>query len=78
MAATLSRMERDGLIMRTADPADGRSSLISLTPKARDQLAAVETAVNETNAIALSGLTPAERKQFFVLMGKIVGALGGE
>ena len=63
---------------RTPDPADGRSSLISLTPKAREQLAAVETAVNETNAIALSGLTPAERKQFFVIMGKIVAALGGE
>jgi MarR family transcriptional regulator, transcriptional regulator for hemolysin len=78
MAATLSRMERDGLIARTADPADGRSSLISLTAKARDLLPAVEKAVNETNAIALSGLTATERKQFFPIMGKIIAALGGE
>jgi MarR family transcriptional regulator, transcriptional regulator for hemolysin len=78
MAATLSRMERDGLIARTPDPADGRSSLISLTAKARDLLPAVEKAVNETNAVATSGLTATERKQFFSIMGKIIAALAAE
>ena len=34
MAATLSRMERDGLIERTANPDDGRSALFKLTPAA--------------------------------------------
>jgi len=78
MAATLSRMERDGLIMRTADPADGRSSSISLTPRARTLLPAVEKAVNETNDIALSRLSANERKQFFPTMLKIIAGLGGE
>ena len=31
MAQMLVRMERDGLIRRAPDPADGRSSLVSLT-----------------------------------------------
>src|SRR5271155_1510446 len=31
MAQMLARMERDGLIRRTPDPADGRSSRITLT-----------------------------------------------
>jgi MarR family transcriptional regulator for hemolysin len=78
MAATLSRMERDGLVTRTADPTDGRSSLIALSQKARDLLPAVERAVNETNAIAMSGLSAAERKQFFAIMLKVIAALGGE
>lgn len=78
MAATLARMERDKLIERTADPGDGRSSLISLTTKARELLPAVENAVNETNATALSGLTATERKQFFPIMLKVIAALGGE
>ena len=34
MAQMLVRMERDGLIRRTPDPADGRSSLVSLTETA--------------------------------------------
>ena len=78
MAATLSRMERDGLVARTPDPADGRSALISLTAEARRKLAIVETAVSETNAQAFSLLSAAERRQFFEIMGKIVTALGGE
>src|SRR5690242_116411 len=78
MAATLSRMERDGLVERSADPADGRSSVISLSAKARELLPAVETAVNETNAVAMSGLSATERKQFFAIMLKVIAALGGE
>ena len=37
MASTLARMERDGLIERRPDPDDGRSSLVSLSAKARQE-----------------------------------------
>ena len=43
MAATLARMERDGLIERRANPDDGRSALISLTQEGRGKLAARQT-----------------------------------
>ena len=38
MAQMLARMERDGLIRRTPDPADGRSSLVMLTAEAEARL----------------------------------------
>lgn len=38
MAQMLARMERDGLIRRTPDPADGRSSRITLTKAAQARL----------------------------------------
>ena len=37
MANTLNRMERDGLIVRTPDPDDRRSALISLTKLGRQR-----------------------------------------
>lgn len=51
MAYTLQRMERDGLITRALDPADGRRSFIMLTDRARElqeTLASAARAVNET------------------------------
>src|SRR5262245_60884157 len=41
MAATLTRMERDGLIVRTPDPRDRRSMHISLSDDAQGKLAIV-------------------------------------
>lgn len=42
MALLLKRMERDGLIVRTARPEDGRSTQLSLTPAAVEKLPAAE------------------------------------
>lgn len=78
MAATLSRMERDGFIERRPDPADRRSALISLSAEAQTRLPVIEEAIRETNAQAFSLLSRAEQKQFFVIMGKIIAALGGD
>lgn len=51
MARTLARMERDGLITRTADPTDGRRVQISLTPRSRglrDDLLQTAQEVNDS------------------------------
>ncbi|WP_292147986.1 helix-turn-helix domain-containing protein [Mesorhizobium sp.] len=37
MAQLLARMDRDGIIRRTPDPHDGRSSLVELSDKALDR-----------------------------------------
>ena len=75
MANTLNRMERDGLIARTPDPADGRSALIGLTKLGRQRANEALASGREVNGIALSGLSPAEREQWVELMRRVIGAL---
>ena len=75
MAATLNRMERDGLVARHINPADGRSMLVQLTPLARAKLPAVEQVVSAINALVLEQLEPAERSQYFALLGKVIAVL---
>lgn len=75
MAATLSRMERDGLIERTPDPNDRRSSLIALSPLARRKLSGVATAGMSVNAEALADLSDAEQTQFYALLQRVIGRL---
>ncbi|MDO8359804.1 MAG: MarR family winged helix-turn-helix transcriptional regulator [Devosia sp.] len=75
MANTLQRMERDGLIARMPDPADKRSSLISLSKLGRRRAAEAMEAALEVNAVGLAPLTAAERKTFFELIHRIIAAL---
>ena len=75
MAATLSRMERGGLIARRPDPSDRRAMLFSLTPQAREKADAVCAAALEINDLALSGLAPAERDAFLATLGRIAANL---
>jgi len=75
LANTLTRMERDGLIRRTKNPADARSQQIWLTKQAvgiRDQ--AYQAAQNQ-NAAAMSGLSAADASQFLELTNKIIRAM---
>ena len=55
MAQLLARMERDGLIVRTPDPVDGRVSLISLTGAAKAKLPLARAVLESTNDKALAG-----------------------
>jgi DNA-binding MarR family transcriptional regulator len=57
MANTLHRMERDNLIHREPDPADGRRTRVMLTARARDLEDQMVAAARNLNAIA----TPASR-----------------
>jgi DNA-binding MarR family transcriptional regulator len=76
MAATLARMERDGLIERRANPDDGRSALISLTEAGRAKLPAVHAASTAVNVKAAEQLTVEERAQLLALLHKVAGTLG--
>lgn len=75
MAATLARMEKAGLVSRTADPADRRRSLVRLTPAALAKVPAVQQTVTEVNEAALSGLSPEDRQTYLRLLETVVGAL---
>ena len=57
----LARLEEDGIVQRAADPADGRSFLVSLTPHGRELLAEVRTRKDAYLAQRLSALDDEER-----------------
>ncbi len=78
MAATLSRMERDGLLRRKPDPADRRSALIELTPLGQDKLVTIRAAVSRINARAMTQLSEHEQEQYLRLVTKIIKALSAD
>lgn len=75
MASTLNRMERDGLISRTPDPADRRSALISLSRLGRQRAGQALAAAQEVNGLALKGFKPAERELLFELLRRVAANL---
>lgn len=78
MAATLARMQRDGLLTRRRDPGDGRSSLFALTPETRAKVQDVIASAMEINEKALAPLTREERVLYIDMLSRIITALGGE
>lgn len=72
MANTLSRMERDGLIVRKKDEADGRVQRIRLTDRARKLHAPAVAAAEAENVSRLDRLSGIERQQFIELMQKLL------
>ncbi|WP_431674021.1 MarR family winged helix-turn-helix transcriptional regulator [Rhizobium leguminosarum] len=72
MAQMLARMERDGLIERTRDPADGRSSRIVLTKTAQECMSKAIAALFQGNREALAGFTDAEAEQLVDLLKRLI------
>ena len=58
----LARLEQDGLVSRAADPADRRSSLLSVSEDGRALLAAMRTRKDAFLARRLEGLDDEERE----------------
>jgi DNA-binding MarR family transcriptional regulator len=75
MAATLARMERDGLIERRPHPDDRRSSLVSLTPGALSKRDAVRAAIGRVNEASLALLSSDEREAHLHNLTRIASAL---
>lgn len=75
MANTLARMERDGLINRTPDPADGRRSRITLTRHARQMRTKLVAAARTVNATATAGLDADEIAAFMSTAAQIIANL---
>jgi len=77
LANTLNRMERDHLIVRKKNPADGRSQQIWLTEKGKAPRDRAYKAAGEQNEHSLAPLTQAERAQFLALLRRIIEAETG-
>lgn len=78
MTATLGRMERDGFIVRAANPDDARSTLVRLSEQGVQQVPQVRIAVATINEKALKTLSSDERSSFFSVMTKIISNLQSE
>src|SRR6201995_6215150 len=60
MTRTLACLDREGLIERTPDPADGRSSLVSISAPGRERLALLRRRKSASLARRLRKLDPEE------------------
>jgi DNA-binding MarR family transcriptional regulator len=72
MAQMLTRMERNGLIRRTPDPDDGRSSRIALTDLALARLPEAIATLFRGNSDAVAGFTDEEVAQLVVLLDRLI------
>ncbi|WP_312630623.1 MarR family winged helix-turn-helix transcriptional regulator [Pantoea piersonii] len=72
MAQMLTRMERNGLIHRTPDPKDRRSSRIKLADAAKDRLPVACSVILEANKEALKGFSKSECEQLSALLTRLI------
>jgi DNA-binding MarR family transcriptional regulator len=75
MAQMLARMERDGLIRRTPDPADGRSSRVTLTKIAEARLPEATDALLRGNREVLVDFTDDEVESLLALLTHLIANL---
>ena len=75
MAQMLARMERDGLIQRTPDPADGRSSRITLTEVAEARLPDAVAVLLRGNHEVLRDFTDEETGLLVGLLTRLIAGL---
>ena len=75
MAQMLARMERDGLILRAPDPADGRSSRITLTEIAKARLPDAVAVLLRGNREVLRNFTDEEVGLLVALLTRLIANL---
>lgn len=75
MAATLTRMERDGLIRRAPDASDKRAFRILLTDRAKKLQAPLTDAAREINARSVAALTRVAPEDFLLALHEVAASL---
>ena len=72
MANTISRMERDGLVVRRAHPADGRARSILLSAKGRALEATAKSSAMQVNRHLMADFTDEECEMFLGFLQRII------
>ena len=75
---TLACLEREGLIDRAPDPADGRSALVSINGAGRERLRRLRGRKNAYLARRMQGLAPADLEALDRAAAILEGMLEGE
>ncbi|GAA0518009.1 MarR family transcriptional regulator [Pigmentiphaga sp. GD03639] len=78
MAATLTRMEKNGLIARVSDEQDARRRLVSLTERGKEMLTLMTDSAMEVYKDACEDLTPDEVAEFLRIGAKMIENLEEE
>ena len=74
LAEMMARMERKGLIVRSAAEDDGRAKSVSLTRQGRDRLEGALPAIREVDAALLSSLPRNKRSTFRQILSALIAA----
>jgi DNA-binding MarR family transcriptional regulator len=74
LTGVLDRLEAKGLLVRKPDPNDRRARALFLTTQGEQMVADVDKAAHRSRDVILDPLPPAERKQFMLLLDKLVEA----
>jgi DNA-binding MarR family transcriptional regulator len=72
LTGVIDRLEAKGLLMREADPNDRRARQLHLTPEGKRVLEEADRAAHESRDALLGPMPPEERKQFMLLLEKLV------
>jgi DNA-binding MarR family transcriptional regulator len=75
MTNRLDRLERAGLIERSVDPGNRRSTLVALSAAGRSTVDAAVTEHVANEVRLLAGLTPAQRRTLDDLLRRLLGTL---
>ncbi|MFK3704648.1 MarR family winged helix-turn-helix transcriptional regulator [Klebsiella sp. NPDC088457] len=76
MAALLSRMERDGVVVRTPHPHDRRSSRFELSVTTRQRVPEAKQVLTEIAEAAVRGFSPDERSALLSALRRVAVNLG--
>lgn len=72
LTGVIDRLEAKGLVMRESHPKDRRTRLLHLTAEGRKVLADADRAAHQSRDDLLGPLSPQERRQFMLLLEKLV------
>ncbi len=64
MAGILLRLERKGIIMKSADKSDGRKAILSATKRGEELAEALKTTALETQRELTEGMNDEEKREF--------------
>lgn len=78
ISRSLRQLEQDGLVLREADPADRRKTLVRITPEGYAACARCEEALSDYFACVMARLTPEQVQQMNVLRGALMDAILAE
>lgn len=71
MAQMLERMVKEELLVRTADPTDGRKALFALSNSAADRMESIRSTLSEGNAQIFTALAEEEVEAFVASLKKV-------